>query len=239
MELNNDSRSDDNLNNCLINVPDTNINYNQNSSFSSSSSNSLFPTDSNKKKRFNRIHSSQIDFDIRNQKLENNENNLIQEKLDLNIKHLHLYHIYLHLNERIDWIFITLGIIGSIGAGVSMPIMTYTTSDVYSEIANTSENRDTQEHTEEMLYIVKKALDYQVKRQLIYGMFSFTFYFINIFFWSLIGNRCIYNLKKKYFSLILKQDQGWFDANNPFQIATDVHSQIEDIDMLTTAINNV
>ena len=38
-------------------------------------------------------------------------------------------------------------------------------------------------------------------------------------------------MKKHYFRLILKQEQGWFDDNNVYEIATKVQAQLEQIEM--------
>ena len=53
--------------------------------------------------------------------------------------------------------------------------MSYTTSDVYSNLANTSENRDTEMNIEEMKLIVEMTMNYQIKKQLINGILSFFF----------------------------------------------------------------
>ena len=37
-------------------------------------------------------------------------------------------------------------------------------------------------------------------------------------------------LKKKYFILILSQEQGWFDSYNTYELATKVHVQIEKLE---------
>ena len=39
-----------------------------------------------------------------------------------------------------------------------------------------------------------------------------------------------HRLKRQYFKVILSQEQGWFDANNPFEFATKVQSQLEQIE---------
>ena len=49
--------------------------------------------------------------------------------------------------------------------------------------------------------------------------------------WNLAGLRQIYHLKEKYFLTILKQEQGWFDANNAFEFATKVQAQLEQIEL--------
>jgi len=152
-------------------------------------------------------------------------NKIIPEEESIN-----LIKIYYHLNKPIDWFFIFLGIIGSLGAGVSSPLMSFTTSEVYSRIANTSENRDSKFNLEEMEDNVKKIMDYKIKSLLIYGAISFLCYFMSICCWSLVGNRCVYNLKKNYFTIILKQEQAWFDANNPFELGSSVNAQLTNIE---------
>ena len=149
----------------------------------------------------------------------NEEFNVVAEK-DENLmfkkQSVSLFRMYCHLFESIDWLFFVLGIIGAIGAGISMPIMSYTMSDAFSDVGNTSERTGTLEEYELMLEMVEDAFDDQIKKQLIYGAISFVCNFLSVCFWSLIGNRAVYNLKKKYFTTILAQEQGWFDANNAF-----------------------
>ena len=152
------------------------------------------------------------------------------EKLMFERQSVSIFRIYCHLFEPIDWLFFVLAIIGSIGAGVSMPIMSYLTSDVYSDVGNTSENRDTAQDIAAMEEIVKDTMDDQIKKQLIYGAVSFVCYFFSVCFWSLISNRAVYNLKKRYFTMILSQEQGWFDSNNAFEFATKVQAQLEQIE---------
>ena len=41
----------------------------------------------------------------------------------------------------------------------------------------------------------------------------------------------MHKLKEKYFATILKQEQGWFDANNAFEFATKVQAQIEQVEL--------
>ncbi len=228
--------NDESLNNNLININSQSDNDPIQKSLSSITTSTSSSSKGFNIKNIKRIYSSQIDFDKRKQKYkslinEDEENiKISQEKVEEKEKTLWLFGIYYHLNSKIDWFFLFIAIIGSFGSGISSPIMSFTTSDVYSEIANTSENRDTEFQIEEMKNIVIRTLNYQIKRQIKFGILTFISFFINIFFWSLVGNRAVYNFKKKYFSLILKQEQGWFDEKNPFLIATTVYSQIEDIE---------
>ena len=182
-----------------------------------------------------RRHTSQVDLEKAQREAqqllsEGDADQIMKDKLMFEKQSVSLFRIYGHLCEPIDFLFLILAIIGSIGAGVSMPIMSYLTSDVYSDVGNTSESRDTEANIEAMKSIVKKTMNDQIKKQLIYGALSFVCNFMSVTFWSLVGNRCVYNLKKKYFTIILAQEQGWFDSNNAFEFATKVQAQLEQVE---------
>ena len=49
------------------------------------------------------------------------------------------------------------------------------------------------------------------------------------FFWCYCGMRQMHHLKEKYFAVILRQEQGWFDANNAYEFSTKVQAQFEQI----------
>ena len=148
-----------------------------------------------------RKHTSQIDLEKAQREAQElleggDADQMMKDKLMFEQQSVNLFRIYGHLCEPIDWLFVVLAIIGSIGAGVSMPIMSYLSSDVYSDVGNTSESRDSATDIEEMKEIVKETMNDQIKKQLIYGAISFVCNFMSVCFWSLIGNRCVYNLKK-------------------------------------------
>ena len=143
-------------------------------------------------------------------------------------KNISLFHIYKHLSEPIDLLFIILATIGSLGSGISMPIMSYITTDVYADIGVTSEvtsDRDS------LMATVKDVFTTQEKRYLILGIIAFVCNFLSICFWSLMGSRMCHKLKRLYFKVILSQEQGWFDENNPFEFATKVQAQLEQVEM--------
>ena len=64
------------------------------------------------------------------------------ENLMFEEKDISLTQIYCHLAESIDYFYMVLAIIGSIGAGLAMPIMSYLSTDLFSDIGNTSEYAD-------------------------------------------------------------------------------------------------
>ena len=156
--------------------------------------------------------------------------NELRENLLFEEKSVTIFTLYGHLCQPIDYLYMFLGTIGCIGSGISMPIMAYLTSDLFSDIGNTSESI-TSEQIQYMREIVRKTMNKQVKRFLLFGVISFVCNFLNVCFWTLVGERCIHQMKKNYFTTILSQEQGWFDAHNAFEFATKVQAQLEQIEM--------
>jgi ABC-type multidrug transport system fused ATPase/permease subunit len=154
---------------------------------------------------------------------------VLNEKYIFKQKNVGLLQIYKHFFEPVDWILFILAIIGAIGSGISMPLMSYLMSEVYSDVGNTSEARSQEELIEIMRQTVEDSMNDQIKKQLLYGGIMFVLTFLCEFCWSLLGDRLSYNLKKRYFQLILAQEQSFFDANNAFQFSTKVQTQISQI----------
>ena len=144
-------------------------------------------------------------------------------------KSVSLWRLYTHLCEPIDYLYIVLSTIGSIGAGITMPLLAYMMSDLFSEIGNTSEVV-TEDDIDEMRDTVKRAMNKQIKRFLVFGAITFVANFLNVCFWTLVGQRCVHHMKRNYFEVILSQEQGWFDAHNAFEFATKVQAQLEQVE---------
>ena len=155
--------------------------------------------------------------------------NEIKKNLLFEEKSISLYRLYTHLCYPIDYFYILLGTIGSIGSGITMPLLAYMMSDLFSDIGNTSES-NTEEDIAQMKSVVKSAMNKQIKRFLGFGAISFVANFLNVCFWTLVGERCIHHLKRNYFTVILSQEQGWFDAQNVFEFATKVQAQLEQVE---------
>jgi ATP-binding cassette subfamily B (MDR/TAP) protein 1 len=54
--------------------------------------------------------------------------------------------------------------------------------------------------------------------------------FMNTAFWIYTSTKNLSALKREYFKVILRQEQGWFDQNNPYQFSTMVQSQLKIIE---------
>lgn len=88
-----------------------------------------------------------------------NNYNLFPKKIKnikLKKKIITIFHLYYHLNRPIDYIFILLAFIGSVGSGISIIIQAYISSDIFSEIGNTSE-RNSLDEINNMMEIVEKS----------------------------------------------------------------------------------
>ena len=162
--------------------------------------------------------------------LEGNEQSGTKSNLLFDEKNVTIFRLFGHLNRPIDYLFIFLGLIGSFGSGISMPIQAFILSDLFSDVGNTSESV-TMEDILVMMEIVEKTFNNQIKRFLIFGTIAFVCNFLSMSFWNLVGQRNIHHLKFKYFSIILGQEQGWFDQNNTYEFATKVQTQLEQIEM--------
>ena len=156
-----------------------------------------------------------------------NADSELKKNLMFEEKEISIFRIYSHLMEKIDILYIILAIIGSLGAGLSLPIMAYISSDLMGDVGNTSEYAD---DPLVLLDRVKSAFNTQIRRFLIFGAIAFVCSFLAICFWCLLGSRMCHTLKRRYFTVILSQEQGWFDANNPFEFATKVQAQLEQIE---------
>ena len=159
-----------------------------------------------------------------------NADNELKKNLMFEEKSVTIFHLYGHLSQPIDYLYMFLGTVGSIGAGISMPIMAFLSSDLFSDIGNTSESVTSQQ-IEDMKDIVRKSMNKQIKRFLLFGVMAFVCNFLNVCFWSLVGQRCMHQMKRNYFTTILSQEQGWFDAHNAFEFATKVQAQLEQVEM--------
>ena len=165
-----------------------------------------------------------------------NENEIRNNNLMFEQQKVSLFRLYTHLFEPIDYLFLILAIIGGIGAGICQPLLFYLNSDIYTNIGNTNESPITgPPHIVEMIKELRKKSIYErqnksIRKQIIFGCVAFVANFLSGTFWMLIGSRCTYNLKRRYFSVLLAQEQGWYDSFNTYELSTKVQSQLEQIE---------
>ena len=87
---------------------------------------------------------------------------------------------------------------------------------------------------------VKEEMNSNMKNELIFGCIELVGNIMGYGCFGLLSKRCIYNFKKKYFAVILSQEQAWFDSANVYEFATKMQTQIEYIELgLGTGLGNV
>ena len=100
-----------------------------------------------------------------NELLKDDKNQLDpQNKLMFEEKKISIFRVYGHLNRPIDYFYMFLAFIGSVGSGISMPIQAYISSDLFSEVGNTSESEITPELYQMMLDSIDGIFNKMIKR---------------------------------------------------------------------------
>jgi len=126
-----------------------------------------------------------------------------------------------HFSDKVDITFLVIAFIGSIGAGVSMPIFAL----IFGATINSFNDNNINDPKELSSIVGNMAINY-----IIAGSGILFFSALMVTFWTINGKRLIKKIKEEYFKVILKQEQGWFDNFNPFEFATRVSSQTKTIE---------
>ena len=124
-----------------------------------------------------------------------------------------------------------LGVIGSIVSAISGPIMSFNFGGAinnFSDIQNVDINNILyKDRIEDFLQNIEKI----IQRYIILGGILFVSNFLQAFCWQYSAFLQIYKLKENYFSLIMSQEQAYFDNSNSFEIVTKVQTQLEQIEL--------
>lgn len=143
-------------------------------------------------------------------------NNKKEEKIFPPISYFRLQY---HCSETIDYIFLLIGVIGSLGMGTSMPLFSYIFGNTINNFGPATNPLDFIDRINKMvLNFVYCAI----------GVFFASFLMITFF--TINGKRTVWKLKGLYFEMIMKQEQGYFDDNNPFTYSTKVQNQTKTIE---------
>ena len=168
--------------------------------------------------------------------------NEFKRNLLFDAKPITIWKLLSHLSEHLDVFCMFIGMLGSFGSGVSLPIVAWISGNAFSSAgeANPSNFSSFFEFAMKMQKGLEDSLMDQVYKNLYIGFGMFASHFLMISMWNLSGQRQVYCLKRKYFSTILNQEQGWFDQHNTFEFATKVQAQLEQVELgLGEKIGNV
>jgi ATP-binding cassette subfamily B (MDR/TAP) protein 1 len=140
--------------------------------------------------------------------------------------------LYFHLSNTPEIILMLLGLIGSIISGISGPIASLLLGRTINDTSQ-SQNLYALNAVEYNIIMkeIKSNIEKKVHLFLYFGILAFFGNFLMTFMWAYSALRQLHNLKQKYFSVILKQEQSWFDQNNAYEFSTKVQAQIEQIEL--------
>ena len=118
----------------------------------------------------------------------------------------------------------------TIVSGLNNAIKSSLLGEAIDNLATTVGTKNLQDDEYKKLFdSIESEVNKTIKSFLIYGAIIFIFNFLSEFLWLYSGLRQMQNLKIKYFTVILSQEQSWFEANNIFELGTKVQAQIESI----------
>ena len=157
---------------------------------------------------------------------------LIEENLMFDYKPVSAFKLYYAISGKFEIFLMILATLLTIGAGCSNALKSTLLGDAINNLALTSHTENLTDIEYDLLMdTVEPQINKTIKKFLIYGSIMFVLNFLSQFLWLYSGLRQIHKLKIDYFSLILRQEQGWFDQNNAYEFATKVQSQLEGIEL--------
>ena len=80
-----------------------------------------------------------------------------------------IFRFHLNFMEGIDWLFLSLAIIGILIGALALPVLSYLNAIIFSNVGNTSEDRENLSEEEIMKLNVKEEMNSNVKNELIFG----------------------------------------------------------------------
>ena len=156
---------------------------------------------------------------------------LVKENLIFDYNYPSLFKIYCHFGGKVHIFVMIFATIATIASGCSEALKATLVGDALNILSTIETDIDSDEiYNEMVLDMVESEIEITIKKFLIYGAVLFIFDFFSIFLWFYFDLKLLHNFEIYYFSLILKQEQEWFDQNNAFEFATKVQAQLEGVE---------
>ncbi len=134
-------------------------------------------------------------------------------------KSISFFQLMLIQSEKSDIIFFIIAIIGSMAAGLSMPLISLLLGDVIDGFDGSIPKEK-----------VPKVIHSAIINFICAGLGIFFGSLLMVTFWTIIGKRLSDKIKIDYFNTIMKQDQSYFDETNTFEFTTKIQSQTKIIE---------
>ena len=158
------------------------------------------------------------------------QKDLIKENLLFDYKNVSPIKLYYKISSKFDIFLMIIASIITIVSGLNNAIKSSLLGEAIDNLATTVGTKNLQDDEYKKLFdSIESEVNKTIKNFLIYGAIIFIFNFLSEFLWLYSGLRQMQNLKIKYFTVILSQEQSWFEGNNIFELGTKVQAQIESI----------
>ena len=135
-----------------------------------------------------------------------------------------------HLSTKKELFLMALGILGSIISAISAPLMSYNFGGAINNFSDIKDIKKIDNKSEKINYF-KSRIDIIIKRYLFLGGILFISNFFQAFGWQYSAFLQIHRLKENYFSILMNQEQAYFDKINSFELVTKVQNQLEQIEL--------
>ena len=145
-------------------------------------------------------------------------------------KSVSIWRLLYHLSTKREVFLMFLGTFGSIISAISGPIMSYNFGGAINNFSDLQNIDEIDEDSEEVKSFID-SVNATIKRYLILGAILFVSNFLQAFGWQYSAFLQIHKLKENYFTVIMSQEQAYFDENNSFELVTKVQTQLQQIEL--------
>ena len=157
--------------------------------------------------------------------------NVFKEYLMFEYKDVSPCKFFFHFLGNFEKFIFILAIMFTVISGCSDAVKAYLIGDALNELGDTQEiEKLSGQEFETRMDSIEHKINRTINEFLIYGAIIYVFDCLSFFLWFYLESRIMYNYSTRYFSLILRQEQEWFDKMNTFELSTKVQAQLEGIE---------
>ena len=147
-------------------------------------------------------------------------------------KSVSIFKIICHLSGKLEIFFMIFGTICTFFSGCSNSLWCIIGGNTINQLTEMVIKDDiSEDEYNQKIKAIEGPVNKLIILLVILGVVTFVTNFFMLFLWGYSALRQMNNLKIKYFDLILKQEQSWFDEHNSFEFSTKIQSQLEQIEL--------
>ena len=146
-------------------------------------------------------------------------------------KSVSIFKIIWHLSGKLEIFLMIIAAISTMFSGSTNSLWGIIIGDTINELAKIVEYENLpKEEFQKELDKIEEPVNKLIYYFVFLGALTFITNFFMLFSWGYTALKQMHRLKKKYFGLILEQEQSWFDENNAFEFSTKIQNQLEQIE---------